>query len=401
MKARQPVILFFVLSFTCLVSFFYFKSTPLLVDEEDNYPQILNFINLNFTLLEISAVPGYHFMMAMLAKVFGFLAVEAIRGISLLFSFFSVVVFYWVANKISTESSVIKTLQYFFFPILFIFFFLLYTDVASILFTLLAFLFVLKKQYHVAGMFGILSMCMRQNNVMWLGFMVLYIFFENYSLKLNTRIAISFLKDIWVFVVGFILFMAFVIINGGVAVGDSASHPAFQINTGNIFYFLFCFFVLFLPMHISNLPKVFQLLKTNKAVLGTTFVLLMLYIFTFRNDHPYNNISPHYYVRNRILIYATSSALLKTIFFLPIAYSVFSIWITPLAKKSHYLLYPFTFLFLLPSWLIEQRYYFIPFVFFLLFKKESKRTTEYATIAYYILILCILFPIVRNGIMFL
>src|SRR5882757_3798150 len=122
---KNAFLLFGFVAVVLIAAFYFFKDTRLIVDEKDNYPQIINFINFKFQLLEISAVPGYHALMAACAKVFGINSIAGVRGISLFFSFLSVLVFYLVANKISPSTSVTKTLQYFFLPVLFIFFFLL------------------------------------------------------------------------------------------------------------------------------------------------------------------------------------------------------------------------------------------------------------------------------------
>ena len=51
--------------------------------------------------------------------------------------------------------------------------------------------------------------------------------------------------------------------------------------------------------------------------------------------------------------------------FLPIGCALLFLSEVTLRERPFVLLYPTTFLFLLPMWLIEQRYYFIPFAFFL------------------------------------
>jgi alpha-1,2-glucosyltransferase len=89
------------------------------------------------------------------------------------------------------------------------------------------------------------------------------------------------------------------------------------------------------------------------------------------------------------------------LFFLPIAFSIMSLSVTTLRNKSYYLLYPFTVLFLVPSWLIEQRYYIVPFSLFILFKNEKSRLVEYSTIAMYIVTSALLFYGIQKGLFFL
>jgi len=124
-------------------------------------------------------------------------------------------------------------------------------------------------------------------------------------------------------------------------------------------------------------------------------------MFTFVNDHPYNNNWSSYYIRNKILIYFTSTVVLKTLFFIPIAYSILSISVTKLHRKSFYILYPTTLIYLFPSWLIEQRYYLIPFILFILFKKEESKFVEYLTITFYVLASAGIYLGIRNNFFFL
>jgi len=72
--------------------------------------------------------------------------------------------------------------------------------------------------------------------------------------------------------------------------------------------------------------------------------------------------------------------LLKTLFFLPACFSALSLWTTSLHNRSNRILYLFTVLFLLPSWLIETRYLIIPLVLFILFKKDEDRKTAWTTV---------------------
>jgi alpha-1,2-glucosyltransferase len=129
------------------------------------------------------------------------------------------------------------------------------------------------------------------------------------------------------------------------------------------------------------------------------FAFFLIYIFTFKIDHPYN--INQYFLRNKLLVYFTSSIILKILFFIPVAYSILSISVTELYEKSFYLIYPFTILYLIPSWLIEQRYYLIPFALFILFKKEESKLVEYLSIVFYIISSALLFYGIRNELFFI
>ena len=61
---------------------------------------------------------------------------------------------------------------------------------------------------------------------------------------------------------------------------------------------------------------------------------------------------------------------------------ILSLMVTRLRQPFHYWIYPFTIVFLLPLWLIEQRYTFIPFALWILFRREEDRGFEWKLASY-------------------
>jgi alpha-1,2-glucosyltransferase len=237
-------------------------------------------------------------------------------------------------------------------------------------------------------------MLVRQNNVIWTAFIPVIYYYQNYGLKFGVSHFTEIARKTWVFIIGFILFIAFVILNKGVAIGDASKHPAFMFSAGNIVFILFCFFLFFLPLQIANIPKVVNFIKSNFWTIPLSLALAALYWFTFKVDHPYNQIETHYFLRNLVLTRFTASTPMKIIFFLPVIYAFWSLVVTELKEKSYYFIYLFTIIFLAPSWLIEQRYYMIPFMLFMVFRKDQILWVEVSTIVYYMFILIWLMPLV-------
>ncbi len=261
--------------------------------------------------------------------------------------------------------------------------------------------FAIDKHYQMAGLFGIISMCFRQNNIIWLLFVPIWLYVETFGWHFSIRNCLYIFKKTWVFFIGLCCFIIFVKLNHGVAVGDTASHPAFNFSSGNLFFLLFWLFVLFLPLHLNNFFKIKSYLKNGKWPIILSLALLFLYIFTFKNNHPYNNIGAHYFIRNFILVRFSSSVVWKSLFFIPLIYTFWSLIVTPFNRYSFLLLYIFTVLFLAPSWLIEQRYYIIPITLFMLFRQEQEKKVEQITSIYYIAIICLLIPFIVNMDVFL
>jgi alpha-1,2-glucosyltransferase len=126
-----------------------------------------------------------------------------------------------------------------------------------------------------------------------------------------------------------------------------------------------------------------------------------VYFFTFRSTHPYNLIDTDYYLRNKLLVEVTTHPGYRAAFFLPIAYALFSLCVIRLHQKSFYWLYPFTALSLIPFWLIEPRYSFVPLALFILFKKDLSPWVEWITIGMYVILSGVILYFTHNRTFFL
>ena len=383
-----------------LAEFMFMSNVRPLVDEGNNFRQITRYINGDFSMQpQMNVIPGYHALVALAMAAFHKTGIFTARLVSMGISILSVAVFYLLALKIYNRPSLTKTLQYTFFPILFPFFALVYTDILALLLVLLAFYLVLWKRYTLAGFVGILSVLARTNNIAWLAFLYVLVYFENYSL--NWRDFLKSWRKTWIYWVGFGLFLAFLILNKGIALTDKAAQPLFVFQTGNIFFLLFLFFLLFIPMNIANFPRIVRFVRDHKWTWLGMFVIFLVYFFTFSSTHPYNEIDLNYYIRNKLLVAVTTNRGLEIAFFLPIAYALFSLCVTTLHEKRFYWLYPFTVISLIPFWLIEPRYSFVPLALFILFKKDRSPWVEWITIGMYLVLSAVLQYYIHNKTVFI
>ena len=152
---------------------------------------------------------------------------------------------------------------------------------------------------------------------------------------------------------------------------------------------------------MSNIKRswIGRFIKRKPWLLPVIFLFFLFYLFTFQNTHPWNQAQ--YFIRNKLLVYFTVSIWRKAVFFLPIVYSLLSLSVIKLQKKEFYLLYPFTFIYLLPLWLVEQRYYMVPFVFFLIFRNKLPAGQERLLFAYQFLLSIFIFWGIAYGKFFL
>jgi len=166
-----------------------------------------------------------------------------------------------------------------------------------------------------------------------------------------------------------------VVLNEGIAVGDRERHNVFGLFLGNMYFCLFLAFFLFCPAFVSYRKMLFERIKTWRTLL-LLLGLFIVYLLTFSPTHPYNQAEYTFFLRNKVLLFFNATLAGKLLFFLPIAGSVLFLSEVALYERSFLLLYPATFLFFLPIWLIEQRYYLIPFTLFLAIREQRSMAAE-------------------------
>ncbi|HEX7026668.1 MAG TPA: hypothetical protein VF268_05460 [Gammaproteobacteria bacterium] len=369
-----------------------------LADEGFHWTQIVTFLNGGEFSTYITTIPGYHLLMTYLIKALSWMNVippeslPAARCLNWLLSLPALVCFYLMVRKSGEGNSTALSLQFFLSPIIFPFFFLVYTDMASVSLIMLAALLIMGGRYHLAAAVAGVSILFRQTNIMWLFLLWLLAlhnsgFFDAFRNVIGTEKfkpgdCVRPLRKTFIFPVLCVLFAGFVIANEGVAVGDVESHTLGAVYPTQVFLLLCTMFFLFLPMHIKNAPAIWRLLKSQPLLPFIGAILYAVYIITFDATHDYNYHS--FYLRNYFLEWLRESTLVRSLFFIPMLWAFYNLLVTPLRKKSYYWLYPVVVLYMLPIGLIEPRYFIVPVVLFMLFRKPENDHLEYLSAAIYI-----------------
>ncbi|KKP57380.1 MAG: hypothetical protein UR51_C0019G0031 [Candidatus Moranbacteria bacterium GW2011_GWF1_34_10] len=348
LKNNKKFALVFLMILTLWVSIVAFGSKRY-ADESYHYRQIRMFYSARFEMADgLTTIPGYHAFISLPAWViFDDLSLFKIRLLSLSTALFIIPIFFFLSKKISPPNPWEKTLILILLPIA--------------------------------------AICARQQNIIWHLFIWIFTYVNLYGFNFSFKNILNYFRATLGFIVGIILFFIFIKLNGGIAIGDKGSHPL-GIYLGNIYFFLFLAGLLFWPILLKRIFTTKKILKNKFAwvALGVATVVSGILFFYPPELHGYNH-DPRF-IRNIFLsfIYNGHIGFYSVLVFLGIL-SLFSI---KLNKLSNYLIYPFTILCLLPSWLIEQRYTVIPFLLILLFRKEEYYRLENILKIYY-LILCI------------
>jgi alpha-1,2-glucosyltransferase len=333
--------------------------------------------------------PGAHEFLPLCASSSIFLFPSMMRLLSSVLAFACFVSFFFLAKTIRKDSAFQKASLFLFFPLSFPFFFLIYTDIYAMFYVFLAFLLALNQRLWFAGMVGILSCLVRQNNIVWVVFIALIVYVENDYPQHRLKNIKTWIAKYSFFFLALILMAIFVIWNKGFIVADKQHHYV-VFNFNYVFFMLFLFFFLFLPQNFGRVKPAIAFLKQRKWMWFILAALYFVYLFSFNASHEYN--TDPLFLHNKLLIWMSDpSPLVRTFAFLPIAFSILLLCVTRLQRKSFYWLYPFSLLFIIPSAVIEIRYLFIPFMLFILFKeRDSERTFFITLIFYFITIACLI-----------
>ena len=351
----------------------------LIGDEPYHARQVDRFVNDDYTLFKgLTVPPTYHYVIMFIAKRIGVNTLAGYRIINTVLLLVTLIPLFYLLTR-----SLTKTFQLYFFPLMFMFYFVVYTDLFSLMTVLAAFYFVKRKWYWLSAAFAVLSIFVRQNNIFWLGFICAYIYVSEYGYKISWDIIKDYYKKVWLYVVGVVLFGIFIWMKGSVVMGDVEKHPI-AIYFGNIWFVLFLFFFLFFPYIIVNIPKMICCIKKRKSIMVLLVGIFLIGLGTFYNSHIYNNKPGIWF--NNLLQMLQASPFLLIIYFIIVCIVVLYLCGVKFRDKGDYLLYPFTVLYLILSWLIEPRYYFIPFAFFIIFKPSSKVWVERVVLWYYIIV---------------
>jgi alpha-1,2-glucosyltransferase len=377
-----------------LAAFFAFLDNDLRFDEGAHFRQLERFVRRDWTMEpSVTTLPGYHALLALGVWLIDTARVPSLRLIQFEIALGTIVAFFFLARRRGPEHAAVKTLQVVFLPILFPLFFMFYTDLASLGFVLLTTLAASAGRYPAAGVLGLASCLVRQNNIVWTALAFAQGYVADHGWRWPPRLS-SLFRYAPVLLSG-VAIAAWVVANRGqVAVGDAKAHPLGTPYLGNVFFMLFMAGVLFLPLWWGYRTETWARLRrpATWTLLAATFALFW---FAFAADHPYNQETN--FLRNQILIWATAAPIHKLLFFLPIALACASL---PSVRLSpgRWLVYPATVAFLLPSWLIEQRYYLIPFVLLLADREPLDPRIEWAQAGCSAIASAVVFVYVERGI---
>lgn len=289
---------------------------------------------------------------------------------------------YDLAKILLTAITILMLPPFFFFNSLY------YTDAGSVLFTLLVYLTHLIDHHVLAASFGIVAVCFRQTNIVWIFYVACLTIMQtieehqqqqHYSYLRDRRLIFTLTKRCIPYALLGAVFVVFVVLNKGIVLGDKEAHQP-RMHLAQILYFLgFCSIFGTTWIFHMRIVRRFLYFTIRSPLLVAIVVAMIIYLISFgRYAHPYllaDNRHITFYIWRRILDRHNSYVpyVLTPIYLL----SCFSIWHHLRTKGcKRLLLFIFcTILVTVPNGLLEPRYFILPYIMLRLNAETSLAST--------------------------
>ncbi|MCC5830367.1 MAG: hypothetical protein JJU36_13060 [Phycisphaeraceae bacterium] len=368
----------------------------IVADERFHHRQVIRYMTGDYTTVEeLTMPPTYHALQAALNRPFPYPSRITVRLTNMMLGLMAIGLFFLLARQIKAEHAPLRTVQAAFLPILFPFFFVIYTDLVALLLILGATFFTFHRRYNLAGLIGIAVLLVRQNAIPWLAMLVAMSYLEAYGPRLEWRPLYRHALRCWAFALAALAFVVFVVLNHGVAIGDAERHPL-GLHRDNIYLFLVCCALLILPLQLPALAGPDSVLRKPWAIATALATIVVAYVdFWWLN--PPTPEPDSIFLRRHVIDYAAGHLWAQLLYSALAGAGILALLSIRLQRPSWYLIYPFTLATLIPTKLIEPRYYITTFVFLLLFRKVQRPGWEMCvTVAYAVAAFALLIAIVRG-----
>lgn len=350
----------------------------LVSDEWIHFPQVSRMRAGDWLGIDpsLTMLTGYHGLVAALMKAFGAESLGTARLLSASSGALAIWTFHGARRAATGDTSILPAQQLALWPVLLCFVFLVYTDVLSLAMVLGAWWLSLRHRHIPAALVLLVSLLVRQNNVIWAGFVAAFALWDAVRWQpwrdwhLSLKIALPYLA-----VAG--AFVTYWLAMGRISVSETQSHAHYlSFHVGNA-YFALAIVALTMPLHVvlglrrfASMPKAWWLLPLAS---------LVLFFVLFAVDHPYNRIVPQYNIRNAFLLHLAAHPPANALFGLVGTLAACGMAGTQAPRA--WIALPFALMALCAAWLIEPRYAMVPIALWLALRRQEHATIEWATLA--------------------
>lgn len=413
LKQSRLIILLYTLLLTASFALFQWTFPSMILDEFKHTALIRFILTGQFSVeamerSQLPMLPGYHFAMAAWGKLLG-THFQTLRWISFLHSLILIPAVILAARVHQRENWLPRSMQVLLLPWLPVMTWLIYTDVASMVYVVLGFYFWRTRRFGYSAAMLTVACLIRQNNIIWpVSFATIQLVEEagmSPSGLVNTlrKRFVSLLP----FTVPVIIVLSILVYRGKLTMGHWGFHPG-GIHPTQIYFLALLFFVLFAPQLLKDIERQVQCWKERlvaKRYLGLVLfvVLYLIYMLTIDNSHPFNQTlkmmgklydSDDYIIRFLDWNFFTRSAGFLMLW-ISGEYLLEQVRISSRPIQLVGLLVA-SLLFLLPSWLISIRYSLIPMTMLTLSSGEPAITDKTTLVWYLTLTLAVTVAVVSK-----
>lgn len=368
-RAAGLILLLMLVAFFVRVALLH--SQPI-VDEGVHVPQIESFMRGSLdTQPNLAMIPGYHVVMAGLMSVTGFSSLGAMRGLSAIFGVIAALVFYFIRRRLGDADAFASAVMFYLFPLFFPYYFLVYTDIFSLTVVLLAVLSAINGRHLLAAGIMVISLAVRQNNVIWAAFLATYAAWPalaDRETEAWPRLKLACIKSM-PYLLPAVAFLAYWLWNGSIAFSAkiSGAHPDLSLHAGNVWLTLFLFLVLFPNEAWKGLQSFWAALRVRRWLLLIPVIAVCWVKLRGSGD---NHAFLDYFIRNAFIAFV-AHGWARICFAILVGFAACSIAFTRFRDPRAVLVYPFSIVCLASSWLIENRYSILPFALWMAFREEN------------------------------
>lgn len=340
----------------------------------------------------LTNIPGLHWLTTGLLLLFGGDSLPQARAVCACYSLAAVAVFAAIRLRLHPHDLQRAVAQFFFLPILFPLWFLVYTDPLSLGLVLAGLLAAQRGRHGWAAIALLASIAIRQNNVLWAAFVALLVLQPLWRAcgwriwkTLPQSLAIA-----WPYALVGLAFLAYWAWNGSISYSNAQGqtiHPDLHWGLGNPFFMLFLTALLF-PLHTAiGLRRYVAQARGRPWLWAMPMLIFALFAWGFAVDHPFNDtVKGLFYLRNSLLRLITAEAWAWAGFGVAATLAACSLvqtrWLVPGAGW----LLPFAVCFVGASWLIEQRYALIPFALLMALRQPEAAWVERLTLGFWVVL---------------
>lgn len=360
-----------------------------IIDEAAHVPQIESFLKGHFVIEpHLTMIPGYHLAMAGLMKITGLQSLSGMRAINALLGLIAVAFFYFIRRSVDDTRALKHAAMFLFLPLLYSYYFLIYTDTLSLALVLAALLANLKGRHMLAAAALLLSVLVRQNNVVWAGFLAAFAAWPALrESRWRLRPCLSdVLRIVPPYILPIIVFLVYWAWNGSISLskGEATAHPDLTLHRGNLSFFLLLCLILFPHRIWAGARRFCVAVRTRPWLIVAPLIALLFAKLDGFGFGP-GGIQTSYFIHNRIIEAINADRAYQVMFRLAVALAACGLLFTRFVQPQAWLVYPFCAFYLSSSWLIENRYSIIPAALWMaLQKNEDEKAEIYVLLAWVI-----------------